>query len=85
MSLGSKSVGERCRDYLTEMGQGIVPELFPYLADPDADVRAELARILGEIGSPKSIEQLQPLLNDPSRKVADEATRALEKLKRNQE
>ncbi len=85
LSLGSSSVGERCRDYLTEMGPTILPELYPYLADPDADVRSALARIIGEIGSSKSIEQLQPLLSDPSRKVADEATRAMEKLKRNPE
>jgi HEAT repeat protein len=78
----SSGLATRCRDYLLELGPDLLPDLYPYLADPDADVRTSLCDILGELGDPASIGPLTPLLADASSKVADHATRAVERLKR---
>jgi len=82
LCLPSKTLGSRCRGYITEMGRDILPDLTPYLNDPDADVRAELCDILGVLGDSGTIERLTPLVNDPSSKVADRANRAVERLRR---
>jgi HEAT repeat protein len=82
LNLPSKTLGNRCRSYILEMGRGILPDLYPYLNDPEADIRAELCDIIAEIGDPDSISRLQPLVSDPSTKVADRANRAVERLRR---
>jgi HEAT repeat protein len=82
LSLPSKTLGSRCRGYLLEMGRDVLPELYPYLNDPDADIRAELCDILAALGDPEAIPRLTPLINDPSTKVADRANRAVERLRR---
>ena len=80
--LPSRTLGARARYYLLEMGHGVVGELYPYLKDPDADVRAVLCDILGTIGDAGTIQQLTPLLSDPNSSVVDRATRAIERLRR---
>jgi hypothetical protein len=75
-------MGSRCRSYILEMGREILPELYPYLNDPEADIRAELCDILAAIGDADSIVRLTPLINDPSTKVGDRANRAVERLRR---
>jgi HEAT repeat protein len=82
LALPSRTLGPRARSYLLEMGHGVVGELYPYLKDPDADVRAVLCDILGTIGDAETIPHLTPLLNDPSSGVVDRATRAIERLRR---
>jgi len=82
LGLPSRLHGSRCRRYLMEMGPSFLSDLYPYLSDPDEDVRAELCDILASLGDVGSIPMLQPLINDPSRKVADRANRAVERLKR---
>jgi len=82
LSLPSRTLGTRARSYLVEMGHGVVGELYPYLKDPDADVRAVLCDILGTIGDADTIPHLTPLLSDPSSSVVDRATRAIERLRR---
>lgn len=82
LGLPSRMHGDRCRRYLLEMGRPVLPELYPYLNDPDEDVRANLCDIISEIGDASAIPMLEPLINDPSRKVADRANRAVERLKR---
>jgi HEAT repeat protein len=84
LCLPSHTLGRRCRDYLVELGGGVLPELYPYLADPDADVRAELCDILSVVGDADSIKQLTPLIQDPSTKVQDRANRAVERLRRSE-
>jgi HEAT repeat protein len=81
LCLPSATLGKRCQGYLMEMEPGILPDLYPYLSDPDAEVRAQLADILGTSGDAGSIHALDPLINDPSPKVADRATRAIERLR----
>jgi len=82
LCLPSRTLGSRCRAYILEMGKEILPELYPYLNDPDADVRGTLADILATMGEPEAIPRLGPLVNDPSRDVADRANRAIERLRR---
>lgn len=82
LGLPSRLHGSRCRRYLMEMGPSFLADLYPYLSDPDEDVRAELCDILASLGDAGSIPMLQPLISDPSRKVADRANRAVERLKR---
>jgi len=82
LTLPSRTLGTRSRDYILEMGRPILPDLYPYLNDPDAEVRAALCDIIGLLGDPESIPRLQPLLGDPSASVADRANRAVERLKR---
>lgn len=82
LSLPSRTLGKQCRGYILEMGPAILGELYPYLNDPDASVRASLCDLLAQIGDPGAIPHLQPLINDPSIHVADKANRAVERLKR---
>jgi HEAT repeat protein len=82
LCLPSRTLGSRCRGYVLEMGTDIVRELYPYLNDPDADVRGALADILAAVGNPDAVPRLAPLVNDPSRDVADRANRAIERLRR---
>jgi len=82
LSLPSRTLGNRCRSYILEMGRSISGELYPYLNDPEANIRASLADLLAQIGDPGAIPHLQPLINDPSTQVADRANRAVERLKR---
>ena len=82
LGLPSRLYGNRCRRYILEIGTSLLPDLYPYLNDPDENVRAELCDLLATLGEPSSIERLQPLIGDPSPKVADRANRAVERLKR---
>jgi HEAT repeat protein len=84
LSLPSRTLGTRARGYLLEMGPDILPDLYPYLADPDPEIRASLADVIAIIGDAEAIGRLTPLINDPSPRVADRANRAVEKLRRAQ-
>jgi HEAT repeat protein len=82
LSLPSKIYGNRCRRYILEMGKELLPDLYAYLNDPDADVRAALCDLISDLGDKDSIPRLEPLISDPSSRVADRANRAVERLKR---
>jgi HEAT repeat protein len=82
LCLPSRTLGSRCRGYILEMGREVLPELYPYLNDPEPDVRGALADILAAIGDPEAVPRLSPLVSDPSRDVADRANRAIERLRR---
>jgi HEAT repeat protein len=82
LGLSSRTYGSRCRSYLLEMGSSILPDLYPYLNDPDADIRAALCDVMAAIGDPSAVPHLQPLVSDPSSKVSDRANRAVETLRR---
>jgi len=82
LSLPSRTLGSRSRSYLLEMGPAILPELYPYLNDPEAEIRASLCDIIASFGDPDAIPRLAPLINDPSQTVADKANRAVERLRR---
>ena len=82
LSLPSRMLGARARGYVLELGRPILPDLLAYLSDPEAEIRASLCDILAQIGDAEAIPRLNPLLNDPSTKVADRANRAVELLRR---
>ena len=82
LSLPSRTLGTRSRNYLLEMGPSILPELYPYLNDPEAEIRAALCDIFASFGDPAAVPKLTPLVNDPSQTVADKANRAVERLRR---
>lgn len=82
LSLPSRTLGNRCRGYILEMGSSVAGELYAYLNDPEAGIRASLCDLLAQIGDPAALPHLQPLINDPSTTVADRANRAVERLKR---
>ena len=84
LSLPSRTLGTRSRNYLLEMGSEALPDLYPYLGDPDPEVRAALCDVIALIGDLDAVARLTPLINDPSPKVADRANRAVEKLRRGQ-
>jgi HEAT repeat protein len=82
LELPSKTLGRRCREYILELGRDIEPDLYAYLNDPDADIRAGLCDILATLGDADAVGRLSPLVNDPSPQVADRANRAIEHLRR---
>jgi HEAT repeat protein len=82
LSLPSHTLGQRARNYLLEIGPTLLPELYPYLNDPEAEIRANLCDIIAELGSAEAVSKLEPLLSDPSANVADRANRAVERLRR---
>jgi HEAT repeat protein len=83
LSLGaSGGTGTRARGYLLELGPRIAPDLYPYLNDPNADVRGALCDTLAQLGDTNAIPKLTPLLGDPNSRVADQANRAIERLRR---
>ncbi len=82
LKLPSRTLGPRSRSYIMEMGRDILLDLYPYLSDPDAEIRASLCDIIALLGDEGAIPRLTPLLSDPSTNVADRANRAVEKLRR---
>jgi HEAT repeat protein len=70
--------------YLYELGKydGKSNALYPYLKSTDPRVRAGVARIIGNIGDPASVDQIRPLRDDPNADVVREAVDALRKLSR---
>jgi HEAT repeat protein len=82
LCLPSRTLGSRCRGYILEMGKDVLHDLYPYLNDPEEEVRGSVADILAAIGNPDAVPRLAPLVSDPSRDVADRANRAIERLRR---
>jgi len=82
LGLPSSSAGKRVQGYLLELGPGILTDLYPYLNDQDAEIRAQLCDIIAAMGNASSVSVLEPLVNDPSPKVVDRANRAIERLRK---
>lgn len=82
LSLPSRTLGSRIQGYILELGSQVLPEIYPYLTDPDANIRAQLCDIISALGDPGAISHLTPLLGDPSGSVSDRANRAVEHLRR---
>ena len=70
--------------YLYELGKydAKLSELYRYLRSSDPKVRAGIVRIIGNIGDPGSVDQIQPLRADANSEVVREAVTALRKLSR---
>jgi HEAT repeat protein len=78
----SGPLAKTARSYLLELGPSLLPDLYPYLNDPNAEVRAALCDVIAQLGDPTAISKLEPLFTDPNSKVADRANRAVELLRR---
>ncbi len=80
LDLGNKKRRHQAHAYAVELGNEFLNEFVTYLADPVALVRMEMAQVLMEIGDPKAIPYLEPLLADPDSEVADHANVAIARL-----
>ena len=81
LDLGNKKRRDQAHTYAVELGHEFLDELVTYLADPVARVRMEMAQVLMEIGDPRAIPYLEPLLADPDSEVADRANVAIARLR----
>ena len=81
LDLGNKKRRHQARAYAVELGDEFLDEFVTYLADPVARVRLEMAQVLMEIGDPRAIPYLEPLLADPDSEVADRANVAIARLR----
>jgi HEAT repeat protein len=79
---GGGPAAGRARELLLELGPGIAPGLHKYLSDRDAGVRGAVAELLADLGDTSAVPRLEPLLADPSSRVADRANRAIQRLRR---
>lgn len=68
-------------EILEEIGEKAIDTLPCFLKDKDHDMRKFICDILGNIGSPKAIPYLIPVLNDPHINVACAACEALGNIK----
>ena len=75
---------EAAEIYLVELGryEGKLPELYPHLRNPNADIRARLVRVVGWIGMTEARPYIQPLTQDRDDDVAEAAVEALRNLTR---
>jgi HEAT repeat protein len=69
------------QEYLVELGAPAAPTLIPRLQEPDRDLRAAVADVLGVIGDASSIPALTEAAKDPNPGVASAAKRALARIK----
>ena len=82
-SLDSKAAPQ-VAEYFLELGSAVAPQLASHLQDPSAEIRANVATVLGAIGDTTTVDALQPLTQDKDRGVAQAAARAIERLKARQ-
>jgi HEAT repeat protein len=63
---------------LSSIGKPVIPHLLPLLKfSPSKDTRKEVAKILGKIGDPESIDGLVSVLNDENFEVRWDASMSL--------
>jgi HEAT repeat protein len=77
----SDKMAPQIAEYLVELGPSILPTLLSHLQDPSPAIRANVAQVMGMLGSPAAEAALQPLTQDHDHDVAQAATRALQQLK----
>ena len=80
-SMDSEKTAPQIADYLIELGPPVAAQLVPHLQDLSPEIRANVATVLGAIGSDATLAALQPLTTDKDRAVAQAATRAIERIK----
>ena len=80
-TLSSDRLAAQVAGYFIELGPSVVPSLAPHLKDPNAAVRGNVALVIGALGSPPDIRNLEPLLQDRNRDVVRAAQSAIERIK----
>jgi HEAT repeat protein len=80
-AMSNGSLVRQAEDYLVELGPTVASTLVPRLQDPEPDVRAAVADVLGAVGGPAVLQALQAATADRSAPVASAAKRAIERIK----
>lgn len=70
----------QAEEYLLELGSSIVPVITPRLRDPEVNLRAAAADLLGALGNESTIPALKAAADDSNGTVAEAAKRAIEKI-----
>jgi hypothetical protein len=83
--LSALVVMEKALDENPEPIRKMVPLIAPLLSHADSRIRGDIADLLGKIGDPEVILQLEPLTKDPNPDVAEAAEEAIEELRKHQE
>jgi HEAT repeat protein len=80
MALSTRRTNSEARQYLLELRQDEVPELFQYARHRDSNVREAVAELLGLIGDERAAPVLRDMTRDSSKQVAALASQALHRL-----
>jgi len=80
-SLSRPRLREQAKRYLIEVAPGRTSEFGRHLLDSDAQIRADVADVLGLAGDPAAIAAVEPLMGDRDPQVALAAERALTRLR----
>jgi HEAT repeat protein len=80
-SLSRPRLREQAKRYLIEVATGRTLEFGRHLLDSDAQIRADVADVLGLAGDPAAIAAVEPLMGDRDPQVALAAERALTRLR----
>jgi hypothetical protein len=78
--LSALVVVEKALEVDPDSVRAMVPSLLPMLTHEDARIRGDVADLLGKIGDPQVIPQLEPLTRDPDPDVAEAAADAIAEL-----
>lgn len=80
--LSALVVLEKALDDNPDAVRKMAPSFAALLSNPDARIRGDIADLLGKIGDPQVIAQLEPLKADPDPDVAEIAAEAIEELRK---
>ena len=75
--MSSPKVTLQGQEYLVELGPSTMPALVPRLQDPDRELRAAFADVLGVLGDATTVDALTATAKDADPMVANAAKRAL--------
>ena len=78
--MNSPKVTAQGQEYLVELGPSAAPTLLPRLQEPDRELRAAFADVLGAIGDESAVAALTETAKDPNPEVASAAKRALARI-----
>ena len=78
--MNSPKVTAQGQEYFVELGPSAAPTLLPRLQEPDRDLRAAFADVLGAIGDESAVAALTETAKDPNPEVASAAKRALARI-----
>jgi HEAT repeat protein len=78
--LGSRRTNDEARQYLLELRQNEVSDLFPFAHHDKVDVREAIAEILGHVGDEQAIPTLRDLTRDTSGQVSPLASQAIRRI-----